>query len=100
MICMVKETVNAKMVVDKEFQISEIDPRVYGSFIEHLGRAVYGGIFEPDHPTADENGFRQDVIDLVKELQVPIVRYPAEIWFLPITGKTVWGGRKKNVLND
>ncbi|ENH96341.1 alpha-N-arabinofuranosidase [Gracilibacillus halophilus YIM-C55.5] len=71
-----KETVKANMVVDKAFQISEIDPRVYGSFIEHLGRAVYGGIYEPNHPTADENGFRQDVLDLVKELQVPIVRYP------------------------
>lgn len=43
---MATESVKAKMVVDKEFQISEIDPRVYGSFIEHLGRAVYGGIYE------------------------------------------------------
>ncbi|WP_205600760.1 alpha-N-arabinofuranosidase [Gracilibacillus sp. YIM 98692] len=71
-----KESVKAKMVVDKEFKISEIDPRVYGSFIEHLGRAVYGGIYEPEHPKADEKGFRQDVLDLVRELQVPIVRYP------------------------
>ncbi|MBZ5759314.1 MULTISPECIES: alpha-N-arabinofuranosidase [Rhizobium] len=58
------------------FTISEIDPRLYGSFIEHLGRAVYTGIYEPDHPTADANGMRQDVIDLVKELNVPVVRYP------------------------
>lgn len=56
--------------------VSEIDPRLYGSFIEHLGRAVYTGIYEPGHPTADANGMRQDVIDLVKELNVPIVRYP------------------------
>ncbi|MGF7030061.1 alpha-N-arabinofuranosidase [Paenibacillus mucilaginosus] len=66
----------ATMVVDKEFIISEIDKRIYGSFIEHLGRAVYGGIYEQDHATADEQGFRQDVLDLVRELQVPIVRYP------------------------
>ncbi len=66
----------AKMIVDKDFQVGEVDPRLYGSFIEHLGRAIYGGIYEPDHPTADEHGFRQDVLDLVKELQVPIVRYP------------------------
>ncbi|MFA9455645.1 alpha-N-arabinofuranosidase [Halalkalibacter sp. AB-rgal2] len=66
----------AKMVVDKEFKIAEIDSRIYGSFIEHLGRAVYGGIYEPDHQNADEHGFRKDVIDLVKDLQVPIVRYP------------------------
>ena len=64
------------MIVDKDFVISEVDPRIYGSFIEHLGRAVYGGLYEPDHPSADEDGFRQDVIDLVKELQVPIIRYP------------------------
>lgn len=66
----------ARMIVDKDFKISEIDNRIYGSFIEHLGRAVYGGIYEPDHPLADEQGFRKDVIELVKELQVPIVRYP------------------------
>ena len=65
-----------KMIIDKEFKISEIDKRIYGSFIEHLGRAVYGGIYEPGHYTSDENGFRKDVIDLVKELNVPIVRYP------------------------
>ena len=53
-----------------------IDPRLYGSFIEHLGRAVYTGLYEPGHPTADAQGFRGDVIDLVRELNVPIVRYP------------------------
>ncbi|HEX2987100.1 MAG TPA: alpha-N-arabinofuranosidase [Chloroflexota bacterium] len=53
-----------------------VDPRLYGSFVEHLGRAVYGGIYEPGHPAADEDGFRQDVLDLVRELGVPVVRYP------------------------
>jgi len=66
----------AKMVVDKDYRIAEIDKRIYGSFIEHLGRAVYGGIYEPGHPTADEQGFRKDVLELVKQLDVPIVRYP------------------------
>ena len=66
----------AKITLAKEFRIGDIDKRIYGSFVEHLGRAVYGGIFEPGHPTADENGFRRDVIDLVKKLNVPIVRYP------------------------
>ena len=66
----------AKMVIDKEFKISKIDKRIYGSFIEHLGRAVYGGIYEPDHFAADGNGFRKDVMELVKELDVPIIRYP------------------------
>ncbi|MBQ8160901.1 MAG: alpha-N-arabinofuranosidase [Clostridia bacterium] len=66
----------AKLIMDRDFSIGKVDPRLYGSFIEHLGRAVYGGIYEPGHPKADEEGFRQDVIDLVRRLQVPVVRYP------------------------
>ena len=66
----------AKMVVDKAFSIAPIDKRIYGSFIEHLGRAVYDGIYQPGHPLSNADGFRKDVIDLVKELDVPLVRYP------------------------
>ncbi|CAG7624455.1 alpha-N-arabinofuranosidase [Paenibacillus allorhizosphaerae] len=66
----------AKMIVDKDFIIGEVDKRIYGSFIEHLGRAVYGGIYEPDHPLSDEQGFRTDVLELVRSLQTPIIRYP------------------------
>ena len=66
----------ARLLVNKNFTVGEIDPRIYGSFVEHLGRAVYGGVYEPGHPTADENGFRKDVIDLVKKLGVTAVRYP------------------------
>lgn len=66
----------ARMIVDRDFKIDEIDKNIYGSFIEHLGRAVYTGIYQPGHPSADEDGFRKDVLELVKELQVPIVRYP------------------------
>lgn len=58
------------------FRVGEVDPRLFGSFIEHLGRAVYGGIYEPGHPEADDQGVRQDVLALVRELNVPIVRYP------------------------
>ncbi len=66
----------AKLTLDKDYIISSIDKRIYGSFIEHLGRAVYNGIYEPGHPLADELGFRKDVIDLVKKLDVPVTRYP------------------------
>ena len=66
----------AKLVLDKDFSIGEIDKRIFGSFIEHLGRAVYGGIYEPGHPTADANGFRHDVAELVRELNVSVTRYP------------------------
>lgn len=65
-----------KMIVDKDFKIAEVDKRIYGSFIEHLGRAIYTGIYQPGHPQADEDGFRKDVIELVKELDVPVIRYP------------------------
>lgn len=66
----------AKMIIDKDFKISEIDKRIYGSFVEHLGRAVYGGIYQPGHRTANKDGFREDVLDLVHQLNIPIVRYP------------------------
>ncbi len=67
---------NAKLILNKDYIVGPVDKRIYGSFIEHLGRAVYGGIYEPGHPTADKFGFRQDVSEMIKELQVPIVRYP------------------------
>jgi len=67
---------NAKFTLHPEYQIGAVDPRLYGSFIEHLGRAVYGGIYEPDHPLADADGFRQDVLELVRGLDSPIIRYP------------------------
>ena len=66
----------ATLILDKDYAIAKVDPRLYGSFIEHLGRAVYGGIYEPGHPAADENGFRRDVIDMVRKLGISVVRYP------------------------
>lgn len=66
----------ASIYLDRAFTVGTVDPRLFGSFLEHLGRAIYGGIYEPTHPLADEDGFRQDVLDLVKKLQIPIVRYP------------------------
>ena len=66
----------ATVTVYKDNVIGDIDKRVYGSFLEHIGRAIYGGIYDPGAADSDENGFRKDVIQLVKELQVPIVRYP------------------------
>lgn len=68
--------IKSTLSVDLNNQISKIDPRIWGSFTEHLGRCVYEGIYQPDHPTADEDGFRKDVIDAVKKLKVPLIRYP------------------------
>jgi len=82
---------HARIALDRDFVRAAIDDRLFGSFIEHLGRAVYGGIYEPGHPKSDEEGFRTDVLDLVKELRVPIVRYPGATTCPPSTGKTVSG---------
>ncbi|OJJ94632.1 hypothetical protein ASPACDRAFT_1909013 [Aspergillus aculeatus ATCC 16872] len=61
-----------------EHTISEIDPLLYGGFAEHMGRCIYGGIYDPTNKNGliDENGFRTDVIECMKELKVPIMRYP------------------------
>jgi alpha-N-arabinofuranosidase len=66
----------ATVLMDRDFAIGHTDPRLFGAFVEHLGRCVYGGIYEPGHPTADKNGFRGDVLALVKELGPTIIRYP------------------------
>ncbi|MBR6767128.1 MAG: alpha-N-arabinofuranosidase, partial [Clostridia bacterium] len=66
----------ASMILDKAYRIGRIDPRMYGSFIEHIGRAVYDGIYEPGHPMSDEQGFRKDVLEMVRKLNAPVVRYP------------------------
>ena len=66
----------AKMHIEKNFKLAEVDKRIYSSFLEHLGRAIYTGIYEPGHPAADENGFRRDVLELIRELNVSHVRYP------------------------
>lgn len=69
-------TLKAKISLNKASVISPIDERIYGSFIEHMGRAVYTGIYEPGHPAADVNGFRQDVVELIRPLGLPVIRYP------------------------
>ena len=65
-----------QILIDRDFSIGRTDPRLFGAFVEHLGRCVYGGIYEPGHPTADAHGFRRDVLALVKELGPTLIRYP------------------------
>jgi alpha-N-arabinofuranosidase len=66
----------ASLTIDPAFRVASVDRRLFGSFVEHMGRCVYTGIYEPDHPRADRDGFRQDVLELVLELGVSVVRYP------------------------
>lgn len=67
---------DVKIIVNKAFTKGKIDKRIYGSFLEHLGRTIYSGIYEPENPCADENGFRTDVLKAVKDLGVTNIRYP------------------------
>jgi alpha-N-arabinofuranosidase len=66
----------ATVTAHRDYTISTIDDRLYSAFLEHLGRAIYTGIYEPGHPAADRNGMRGDVAQLVRELKIPYVRYP------------------------
>ena len=66
----------ARLTLDARFPIGAVRRRLFGGFVEHLGRHVYDGIYEPGHPEADEQGFRRDVLELVRELGVSMIRYP------------------------
>jgi alpha-N-arabinofuranosidase len=64
----------AHLVLHPDFAVGPVDRRLFGSFVEHMGRCVYEGIFEPGHPEADEHGFRRDVLRLARELGITLVR--------------------------
>ena len=66
----------ARIKLDLDRTVGEVDRRIFGGFIEHLGRCIYGGVFEPGSPLADERGFRRDVVEAVRPLGVPVLRWP------------------------
>src|SRR5207244_876323 len=66
----------ARIVIDPARRLGTVDRRIFGNFIEHLGRCIYGGVFEEGSPLSDARGFRRDVLDAVRPLRVPILRWP------------------------
>src|SRR5450432_585825 len=70
------QTPPARIKIDIDRSIGEVDPLVFGNFAEHLGRMIYGGIYDEGNPLSDKEGFRTDVMDVVKKLGVSILRYP------------------------
>lgn len=66
----------ARIRIDADREIGRVDRRVFSGFVEHLGRCIYGGLYEPDGPTADEHGFRTDVTAALKALDPPVLRWP------------------------
>jgi alpha-N-arabinofuranosidase len=71
-----ERSLSADAMLDPTETIGSVDRRLFGSFVEHMGRGVYTGIYEPDHPSADQDGLRRDVVELVREMGVTTVRYP------------------------
>src|SRR5918996_1555678 len=67
---------SAKLTLDPAFEVGPVERRLFGSFVEHMGRCVYTGVFEPGHPEADAEGLRRDVVELAREMGVTAVRYP------------------------
>jgi alpha-N-arabinofuranosidase len=67
---------SARILIDRNTVVAPVRPRLFGSFVEHLGRCVYEGIYEPGHSTANDDGFRMDVVELVAELGSTTIRYP------------------------
>jgi len=65
-----------RVYLDSRRTLAPLDRNLFGSFLEHLGRAIYGGIYEPGSKLSDANGFRKDVLEEIKHLGVPIIRYP------------------------
>ncbi|MET8615600.1 alpha-N-arabinofuranosidase [Streptomyces misionensis] len=66
----------AHIELDKQAVVAPVRRRTFGAFVEHLGRGVYTGLYEPEHPSANDEGFRMDVVELVRELGSTTVRYP------------------------
>ncbi|MGH9663692.1 MAG: alpha-N-arabinofuranosidase, partial [Bryobacteraceae bacterium] len=66
----------ARVKIDTERVISDIDQKIYGNFAEHLGRCIDGGIFEEKSPLSDSEGYRKDVLEAAKQLNVTLLRWP------------------------
>src|SRR5262249_14320010 len=66
----------ARIKIDIDRVIGEVHPHLFGNFAEHLGRMIYGGIYEEGSPLSDKDGYRKDVLEVVKQLNVSILRWP------------------------
>ncbi|MDQ8202186.1 hypothetical protein [Pelagicoccus sp. SDUM812003] len=104
------ESSPAQITVTIDDATAEISPLIYGQFIEHLGRAIYGGIYDEDSPLSDRNGFRKDVLEKIRNLNTPLFRYPGgtvtKIYHWedgigpkderPVRRNLIWGGEDSN----
>jgi alpha-N-arabinofuranosidase len=73
---MTAATPQARIKIDTERVTGQVDPNLFGNFTEHLGRCIYGGIFEENSPLSDADGYRKDVMDATRQLGVTLLRWP------------------------
>ena len=85
--------------VHPAFVVGRTDPRLFGSFVEHMGSVVYHGIFQPGHPSADAHGWRTDVMELLKGLHLSVVRYPGGNYTSAYRWEDTVGKNRKPTLN-
>jgi len=71
-----KSTIQANVTINTDATAKPYNPMIFGGFLEHFGKQIYGGVFDPGSPLSDNNGFRTDVINALNELKVPIIRWP------------------------
>ena len=67
---------SAHLALHTDFVVDTVDDRIFGGFLEHMGRSIYEGVYDPDSMHADEEGMRTDVLEALRQLEMPIVRYP------------------------
>lgn len=82
------QTPQARIKIDTDRRIGEIHPHLFGNFAEHLGRCIYGGIYDEGSPLADDKGYRKDVMEATRNLGVTILRWPGATSPPATTGKT------------
>ena len=81
------------------FSVGRTDPRLFGSFVEHMGSVVYNGIFQPGHPCANEKGWRMDVLELLKTLNLGLIRYPGGNYTSSYRWEDTVGPNRAHTLN-
>ena len=84
-----------KVKITPEREIGKRDPMIYGHFLEHFHRQIYGGIYDPESPFADEEGFREDVLDALKRIRVPVIRWPGGCFVSAYHWKDAVGSRRQ-----
>ena len=71
-----KETNHMKCTITPSRKLFSRDKMIYGHFIEHFHRQIYGGVYDPGNPLSDDQGFRTDVLQAMRDIEVPILRWP------------------------